>query len=93
MSNWKYRNLILGGLIMRKASALFLVTLTLNSGCANMGPKETAGTVIGGASGALIGSQFGGGEGRIVTTAIGAVAGSYLGSSVGKQLDEKDKNK
>ncbi len=59
-------------------------------GCEGMGPKQTGGTVIGGAGGALIGSLFGSGTGRLVGVGVGAVLGSLLGSYVGKQLDDQD---
>jgi surface antigen len=62
----------------------------LIAGCASMGPKEGAGSVIGGVGGAVIGSQFGGGTGRVVGTAIGAVAGVLIGQEVGKSLDHAD---
>jgi len=61
------------------------------AGCASMGPKEGAGSVIGGVGGAVIGSQFGGGTGRVVGTAIGAVAGVLIGQELGKSLDRADR--
>ena len=61
------------------------------SGCFGQGPKESGSQLIGGIGGALIGSQFGGGEGRLVGVAIGALAGSYLGGALGRSMDEKDK--
>lgn len=75
---------------MKKMISLSLMTLTLATGCANMSGNETAGTLIGGATGALIGSQFGGGTGRLVGTGIGAVAGALIGENVGKSLDNKE---
>lgn len=70
------------------------ITLSLATGCTtNMGRKETAGTLIGGAAGALIGSEFGGGTGRLIGTGIGAVAGALAGENIGKSLDEKDKDR
>jgi surface antigen len=52
--------------------------------------KQQAGTVIGALGGAAVGSQFGGGSGRVGTTAIGALLGGLLGSSVGKSMDRSD---
>ena len=52
--------------------------------------KQEVGAVLGGATGALVGSQFGGGNGRIVTTAMGTLLGAYLGSEIGKSLDQAD---
>jgi surface antigen len=62
----------------------------LLAGCASTGPKEGAGTVIGGIGGAVIGSQIGGGTGQIVATAVGAIAGAMIGQSIGKSLDRAD---
>jgi surface antigen len=63
----------------------------LFAGCASTGPKEGAGTVIGGVGGAIIGSQIGGGTGQIVATAVGAIAGAMIGQSIGKSLDKADR--
>lgn len=61
------------------------------SGCAsNMGPKEQGGTIIGGATGALVGSQIGSGRGRVLGVAIGALAGGLLGREIGTRLDRRD---
>jgi len=70
------------------ASGVLVITL---AGCSGQGPNQTGGQLIGGATGALIGSQFGRGTGQLVGVAIGALAGSYIGGSIGHQLDEKDK--
>lgn len=70
-----------------------LVGTLLVSGCDNMGPKEQGGMVIGGAAGALAGSQFGKGDGRLVATAIGALLGGAIGSNVGATMDEVDRMK
>ena len=48
-------------------------------------PKDShqiAGTLIGAAAGGLVGNQFGGGKGKILTTAGGVVAGGYAGKKV-----------
>src|SRR5512145_1152752 len=61
------------------------------AGCATMGPKEQAGTVVGGVGGALVGSQFGGGSGRLVGVAIGTLAGALIGQEIGRSLDANDR--
>jgi len=53
--------------------------------------KQNIGTVLGGVGGAVIGSQFGGGTGRLVATVIGAGAGAFLGNQLGRSLDEADR--
>ncbi len=59
--------------------------------CQDAGTKQTVGTLIGAAGGALIGSQIGGGTGRLAAVAIGTLAGAFIGSEVGKSLDRADR--
>lgn len=63
----------------------------LITGCEGLGPKQTAGTLIGGAGGALLGSTIGGGRGRLLAIGAGAVLGSLFGGYVGSQLDDRDR--
>lgn len=44
-----------------------------------------AGSVIGSLAGALLGSQVGGGNGRLAMTALGAVTGAMTGDSIAQQ--------
>ena len=69
------------------AAAVFL------AGCQNMqdSPKQTMGTILGAGTGALIGSQIGGGRGQMVAIAVGTLAGAMIGSEIGKSLDNADK--
>jgi len=68
-----------------------MLLVSILTGCAGAGPKQTGGQLLGGAGGALIGSQFGKGKGQLVGVAIGALAGSYLGGAIGHNMDERDK--
>lgn len=43
---------------------------------------QIAGTLLGAAAGGLVGNQFGGGKGKVLTTAGGVVAGGYAGKKV-----------
>ena len=53
------------------------------TGCAStMGPKESGGTLIGGATGAVLGAQVGHGTGRLVGVAVGTLAGALIGHRV-----------
>ena len=52
--------------------------------------KSDMGTLLGGATGALVGSQFGKGKGQIVGVAAGTLLGAYLGNQVGASLDKAD---
>jgi surface antigen len=70
---------------------LIISTVISVIGCASGGPKQAGGTLIGGATGALIGSQFGKGSGQLVGVAIGTLAGSQIGAAIGKSMDDKDR--
>ncbi len=67
------------------AAALFLGACT-----GDAGQKQTAGTIIGGIGGAVIGSQIGSGSGQLVATALGTFAGALIGADIGKSLDRAD---
>ena len=60
------------------------------AGCTQGREKEDWGTVLGGVGGAVIGSQIGGGSGRIVATAAGTLLGAFAGREIGKSLDKAD---
>src|SRR6056297_1266792 len=80
-------------MIKSKKSIVGLVLATLLlAGCAQQpGPKESVGTLGGAVLGGLLGSQIGGGTGRLWATGAGAVLGSLVGSEVGRSLDRADK--
>jgi surface antigen len=73
-----------------KAVAALLVAALIVAGCAQGRQKETAGTVLGGIGGAILGSQVGGGTGRIIATAVGTLAGAFIGNQIGAGLDKAD---
>ncbi|MGE3919630.1 MAG: RT0821/Lpp0805 family surface protein [Gammaproteobacteria bacterium] len=68
-------------------SSVCLVSLV---GCANMSNQDM-GVLTGGAIGAALGSQFGGGSGKILAAAGGAIAGAYIGGAIGKSMDKVDR--
>lgn len=82
-------------------AALALSALVALSGCetneygeyglGGMGPKQTAGTLIGAGLGGLVGSQIGSGSGQLAAVAVGTLAGAFLGSEIGKSLDRQDR--
>jgi len=76
--------------MVKHTLCLTLITVSL-TGCMNAGPKQTAGHVLGAATGAVIGSQFGSGTGQIIGAALGTFAGSMIGGMMGQKLDERDK--
>lgn len=76
---------------MKKAVATLLLA-TLVVGCAGEtgGYKEPGGALLGGAAGALAGSQFGGGRGQLAATGAGALLGALIGQQAGRSLDRSD---
>lgn len=52
--------------------------------------KMEMGTLLGAGLGGLLGSQFGKGEGKLVTTGLGVFLGGVLGNSAGSSLDRGD---
>lgn len=69
-----------------------MAAVTLLAGCegTGMGTKQTLGTLGGATAGAVIGSQFGGGDGQLAATAIGTLLGAFAGSEIGASLDRAD---
>ncbi len=77
--------------MIRIASAT-LLALSL-AACQNMqdNPKQSVGTLLGAGLGALAGSQIGSGKGQLAAVAIGALGGAWLGSEIGKSMDQVDR--
>ena len=77
---------------MKKIANLLLITVVSISmvACNGQMNKQGGGTLIGGVAGGLLGSQFGGGEGKIATVAVGALAGALIGNQIGNTMDEHD---
>ena len=71
--------------ITAKIAAVAVLSLTL-IGCA--GNNQTLRTVLGAGAGAGIAQAAGGGTVAIVA---GAVAGAWLGSEIGKSMDQRDR--
>lgn len=77
---------------MKRVLVLLTVVAFLAVGCApHAGPREQQGTLIGGATGAILGAQVGSGKGQLVAVAIGTLAGALIGQDVGRTLDAADK--
>jgi surface antigen len=80
---------------MQKFISIIMIASVL-SACAENGQvdsifnKQNAGTLLGGAGGAFVGSRIGGGSGKLIATAVGGVLGALVGSQIGKGLDERD---
>lgn len=70
-----------------RATSLMMGTLLLGAavltGCSDSaGDKKLRGQVIGGATGAAVGSLFGKGGGQVVAVGAGAVLGTVVGGKV-----------
>lgn len=78
---------------MQTFLAIPLVAALALPGCATQGPREQAGTVIGGVLGGVLGAQVGGGSGRTVAIIAGTLAGAAIGGSVGQSMDDNDRRK
>ena len=71
------------------SNVLILVTsVFMLNACSGQINKQSGGTLIGGLAGGLLGSQFGGGEGKLIATGVGALAGALIGGQIGKSNDE-----
>jgi surface antigen len=70
---------------------LLLLGMALLAGCANGGPKEEAGMVIGGVLGGLLGAQVDNRDARNVAIIAGTLAGAAIGGSVGRSMDTTDR--
>jgi len=55
----------------------------------NNGVGNGLGSVLGTATGAVLGDKVGGGTGKYIATAVGAVAGGVVGGMVGDQMDSR----
>lgn len=73
-----------------KFAALAVAGALSLTACEGAGGKETAGTLLGGAGGALLGSQVGGGSGQILAAIAGGLAGAFVGNQLGASLDKAD---
>ncbi|NOY13527.1 MAG: glycine zipper 2TM domain-containing protein [Deltaproteobacteria bacterium] len=75
-----------------KRVLVLLMVFALLAGCTQrMGPKEGAGALLGATAGAMLGSNVGKGEGRVVAIAIGTLAGALFGQDIGRSLDRADR--
>ena len=82
---------------MKKVSrfGIVLIFALLISACMQTqnNQKQTLGTLLGAGAGALLGSQIGGGKGKLAAVDIGTLGGAFLGSEIGKSLDAADRYK
>ena len=75
-------------------AGLFAASLVPSlAGCAGMSENETAGTILGGVAGAVVGNQFGDGDGKTAATALGAIIGATVGREIGHSLDRTSRRR
>lgn len=63
---------------------------TPGGGFDSMNTAETIGTLGGGVAGALLGSQFGGGVGKVATIGVGSVLGALAGREAARYITGTD---
>lgn len=66
------------------AISIAVISLQL-TGCSNMGPNQSAGTVVGALGGAAIGAGL---SHTGVGAAVGALGGAMLGNAIGDNMDD-----
>ncbi|MCC8418055.1 MAG: glycine zipper 2TM domain-containing protein [Rickettsia endosymbiont of Glossina mortisans submortisans] len=80
---------------MKLLSKIMIIALAASMLQACNGPggmnKQGTGTLLGGAGGALLGSQFSKGKGQLVGVGVGALLGAVLGGQIGAGMDEQDR--
>jgi len=78
---------------MKTCGTILLMIAVGCAGCASnpYGPRETTGGLAGAALGGLLGAQFGGGSGRLASTAAGVLIGGLIGSEIGRSMDDVDR--
>ena len=76
---------------VKTSSVVAMTALLAVSLSACTGSNQEIGRVTGAVAGGVIGSQFGGGSGRIAATALGALAGGIIGDSIGQSLDRRSR--
>jgi surface antigen len=85
--------------LRRRIGGLGLVAAFLPMGACDTAliNKQQAGTLIGGAAGAVggytLGKEIGGTQGKILGGVLGAATGAWIGSRIGASLDEIDRQK
>ncbi len=74
-----------------KIVSLFAAVSISLAGCeATMPSKAAIGTIGGAGLGAVVGSRFGGGEGRVAAVAVGTLLGAVAGNLIGSSMDSTD---
>lgn len=70
---------------MKTSAIAAMLAALVVTGCSNMSPEQqrrTTGQVLGGVTGAALGSLIGGGTGRSIAIGAGAVTGAIVGGNI-----------
>lgn len=78
----------------RKTIVVMLASSLSVAGCKTLETmsKEDFGTAAGAIAGAILGNKAGG-DNKELATVLGAAAGAYLGKTIGRMLDERDRQR
>lgn len=71
-----------------KSGVIYIHDYGIASGRCN---RDEIGAVIGGVTGAVIGSQVAGRDDRVVGMVVGGVLGAVIGHAIGDSMDERDR--
>jgi surface antigen len=74
-----------------KRLAVVAISAVLLAGCAENGPKQNAGALLGAVAGGLLGGSVTHGSGQAVAVGAGAFLGAVAGSEIGRSLDQTDR--
>lgn len=76
-----------------RATALCAILALPVGACqtSSMSGSETIGTLGGAVAGGLLGSRFGGGTGKLATTAVGTLLGAYAGRELSRRFSDGDR--
>ena len=74
---------------MKILFSLLAITVLLGGCAANQGQKQTGGTLLGAGLGALVGSQVGGGKGKLAAVAIASTHRDLLPQESTSERDRR----
>ena len=73
----------------KKLFCWVIISVFFLCGCADMGPKQGVGAIVG----SMVGSQIGLGGDGITGVVLGSLIGGLVGSEIGRLLDEEDRRR
>lgn len=76
---------------MNRVSKLILLITVILSSCENSNENKKIAQLIGGTLGAIVGSEFGSGAGKTISTILGSTTGYLIGTKLVNTLSDKEK--